>query len=152
MKLFKFVAASLGALTLASQAFACSCLFQETAEQQFDKAEILFIGTVVDTGPRQIKRAWWHWFTPWDDLVEPEWDAEHVTTFQIDRMLKGPETLDTITFVHGVSSAACGIRFETQQAGVFIGYTQSDGYYSTSLCSSARFSESEFIAVAAAKN
>ena len=112
-------------------------------------ANVTFIGTVVDTGPRQVKRPWWHWFTPWDERVEPDWDAEHVTTFQVNRMLKGPNTLDTITFVHPTDGAMCGMSFTPQQSGVFIGFERSDGYYSTSLCSSAAFPEEDFIAAAA---
>jgi len=67
-------------------------------------------------------------------------------------MLKGPDTLDTITFVHGVSSPSCGVMFQPQQSGVFIGYEQSDGFYSTSLCSSAAFPAEDFIAATEAKN
>lgn len=147
MKHIKAVILSLAALIFVYPAFACSCLFPESAEQQLENSNLVFIGTVIDTGPRDIKRPWWHWFTPWEERVETEWDAQHITTFQVDRMLKGPDTLDTITFVHGVSSAACGVRYQSQQSGVFIGYEQSDGYYSTSLCSSARFPAEDFIAV-----
>jgi len=152
MKRIKTAALSILALTATAPAFACSCLFPESAEQQLDQAGIAFIGTVIDTGVKEDKPAWWHWLTPWRDRPAPAWDAEHVTTFQIDRMLKGPNTLDTITFVHGVSGAACGVRYQTQQSGVFIGYEQSDGYYSTSLCSSARFPEENFIKAVEAEN
>lgn len=117
-----------------------------------ENSSVTFIGTVIDTGPKEIKRAWWHWFTPWDDRIAPEWDAEHVTTFQVDRMLKGPDTLDTITFVHRVDGAMCGVMFAPQQSGVFIGYEQSDGYYSTSLCSSAAFPAEDFITATEIKN
>lgn len=144
----KAAAMSATIMAISAPANACSCLFPESAAAQLDRAGVAFIGTVIDTGPKEVKTPWWHVFAPWREKPKPNWDAEHVTTFQVERMLKGPDTLDTMTFVHGVSGAACGVSYRTQQSGVFIGYQNSDGFYSTSSCSSARYSEEEFIAVA----
>lgn len=152
MKQIKFAIATVATILSTAPALACSCMFPESAQQQMESASVTFIGAVIDTGPREVKRPWWHWLTPWNERVQPEWDAEHVTTFQVDRMLKGPSTLDTITFVHRTDGAMCGMSFSPQQSGVFIGFERSDGLYSTSLCASAAFSPEEFIAAANRKN
>ena len=151
MKFLKPAALAILAFTMSAPALACSCLPPPSAQDQFDSSEIMFIGTVIDSGPKKDIRPWYAWMTPWHEPSLTPWDAEQVTTFQVDRMLKGPNTLDTITFAHGVSGASCGVVFSTQQSGLFIGYKRTDGFYSTSLCSMPFFSDEEFIAIADAK-
>lgn len=148
MKRSKYLASALSAFVFAGPALACSCVFPSSADEQLENSGLVFIGTVIDTGPRVDIRPWYAWMTPWHEKTQSPWDAERVTTFQVDRMLKGPATKDVITFVHRVSSPTCGVRYSLQQSGVFIGYEKSDGLYGTSLCISARFTEEEFIAAA----
>jgi hypothetical protein len=141
--------ALLGALALtliALPALACSCMRAESAAQQAETADIIFIGRVIDAGPVGDQRGWWKQFSDWVTGQPEPMMIEDITTFQVDEVLKGaPGENVAIRHVNGAHSATCGVRFERGEALLILAYRRHDeSGYATSLCSLPQFSEQEF--------
>lgn len=140
--------ALLGAIALfliALPALACSCMRAESAAEQAESADIIFVGRVIDSGPAE-KRGWWKQFTDWVTGQPEPMMLDDITTFQVDEVLKGaPGENVAIRHVNGAHSATCGISFPRGEALLILAYRRHDeSGYSTSLCSLPQFSEEEF--------
>ena len=55
----RYFCASLVCLLIALPAMACSCMRAETAADQSENYELVFIGTVIDTGQARDPRTFW---------------------------------------------------------------------------------------------
>lgn len=144
----------LGALALfiaALPALACSCMRHDSAEEQAETADLIFIGRVIDAGPAPDPRGWWQKLGDWATGQPKPLQMENITTFQVDEALKGdPGQNIALRHVSGLYSATCGVDFPRGEAVLILAYRRHDGSgYTTSLCSLPQFSEDEFRAVLA---
>jgi len=144
-----FTVAAFALLLPTLPALACSCVGFETAEAQYEQADLVFIGHVLDTGPEKQERSLWGIIAVWKPKPSP-YDVGWVTTFQVDDMLKGPD-VGTIQLTHmgPAASSMCGVGFRPLDNGVFLGYGSAEEGYGVSLCSMPQFTDEAFIEVAA---
>lgn len=125
----------------------------QSAAEQADNADIVFIGRVIDSGPEGDPRGWWKRLSDWTLRRPAPMLVHDITTFQVDEALKGdPGENIAIRHINGDYSATCGVSFRRGEAILILAYRQHDGSgYSTSLCSMPQFSVDEFRAALAAQ-
>lgn len=139
-----FLLAALAALISALPAMACSCLRFESAAEQAQSAELIFIGRVIDSGPERDPRTrmkrlgdWW--------AGRPPPVRGHITTFQVDEALKGtPARNISLHHLPSTLSSQCGIDFRRGQALLVLAYPRTEGGYGTSLCALPQFPTESF--------
>lgn len=122
----------------APTALACSCMGYETADDQIDAHEVVFIGHVVDAGPARDTRSIWqrmrHWAADYDVTLD------EITTFQVDQSIKGDLDGDiSIRHKPGNLGSACGVSFPRNRELVVLGFRNASGELTTSLCSWPQF-------------
>lgn len=100
-------------------AYACSCLPPGTPAEERDKADAVFLGTVVAVNP--------------SSGATMEGSDPVTVTFQTTTVWKGPVTQQVAVTTPG-SSASCGVTFEPGTAYVVYA-SLNDGALSTTLCS-----------------
>lgn len=141
----RYFCASLVCLLIALPAMACSCMRAETAAEQSENYELVFIGTVIDTGQARDPRTFWQ--RNWDWMrgrPAPDF-RDTITTFQVDEPLKGePGRNIAIRHLGGEFGAACGVSFSQGRQLVILAYPRADGGYATSVCAMAQFSEDDY--------
>lgn len=131
-------------LLAAMPAEACSCLRHDTAREQVESADIVFVGRVIHSGPKADPRPLWRRIIDWRGRDAPD-HRHQITTFQVDASLKGAIEGDiAIRHLPGVHSATCGVDFDGRQRRVVLAWQRPEGGYSTSACHLPQFSEAEF--------
>lgn len=126
-----FLVSLLIAAASAGAAIACSCVRYESAEEQFGKAEIAFVGTVED-----------------ETFSEASYLAS--TRFSVVKTLKGP-AVATRTIVHSRDDGGnCGINYQPGQTVLVFAY-EHRGALTTSSCSAPQFPLADFERLAAPK-
>lgn len=137
------------ALFLIMPAQACSCLGADSAAEQAESADIVFIGRVLHSGPQADTRPLWRRWLDWRGREAPA-HGRHVTTFQVDEVLKGRIRGDiAIGHLPGIRAGECGVDFAGRHARLVLAWDDPGGGYSTSICSLPRFPEPEFRAALA---
>lgn len=141
----RFLVATLLSILLALPALACSCLRAESAAEQAETYELVFLGTVIDTGaardPRNVWQRNWDWMR---GRPAPDF-RDTITTFQVDETFKGqPGRNIAIRHLGGEHSAACGVDFLIARQQVILAYPRAEGGYSTSLCAMPQFSQDDY--------
>lgn len=116
----------------ATAAWACSCVRFNSAREQFDKAQLVFVGRAEG---RELTGR---------DGGQPA----AVTRFVVQRTLKGPrERVRRIA--HSEETAGmCGIRFQRGRTYLVIAY-RGDVRWHTNSCSAPQFPRAEFERLAA---
>ena len=111
----------------ATTALACSCLRFKSAREQFDKAQLIFVGraegrelTGRDGGPPTA-----------------------VTRFVVQKTLKGGRERVRRVAHSEETAGMCGIRFRRGQTYLVIAY-RSEGRWRTNSCSAPQFPRADF--------
>lgn len=143
--LVRFLASIFVASCVCLPAMACSCMIPETAAEQAEGYELVFFGTVIDTGeardPRNVWQRNWDWLR---GRSAPDF-RDTITTFQVDETFKGqPGRNIAIRHLGGAYSAACGVSFLRGRQQVILAYPRADGGYATSSCAMPQFSEDAY--------
>ena len=140
---FVSLVAGMLSLGVAPAAHACSCMQYQSAADQAEAADIIFVGHVVDAGPARDTRGFWQRLSDWSNGHKPVRDE--ITTFQVDQAIKGDVDGDlSIRHLPGVHGATCGVSFPKGQEVTVLAYARSDGQITTSLCSWPQFTADEF--------
>lgn len=141
MTLLRLLVLAAAVLVVAAlPASACSCLGHDSAAEQAEDAELIFIGHVIDTGPERDPRGLFKRFDDWTKNRPPPY-RQHITTFQVDETLKG-EPGRNIALRHSSGAhggADCGLDFPRGEPVLIIAFRSADGGYATSLCSMPQF-------------
>jgi hypothetical protein len=120
---------------------ACSCLVFDSAGEQAESADIVFIGRVIHSGPVADPRPRWRRWLGWRGREAPD-HRQQITTFQPEEVLKGTLRGDiAISHPPGVQRAACGIDFPRNEPIVVLATRSAQGAgFITSACYRAGFS------------
>ncbi|MEO0466776.1 MAG: hypothetical protein AAF216_09550 [Pseudomonadota bacterium] len=141
---FVGLSAAIVSLAMAPAAFACSCMQYQSASEQAEAADVIFVGHVVDAGPARDTRGFFQRLQDWSTGHKPMRDE--ITTFQVDRVIKGGVDGDlSIRHLPGIHSATCGVSFPKGQEVIVLAYSGSDGQLTTSLCSWPQFTADAFV-------
>jgi hypothetical protein len=142
----RILACLISSLMIAAPSLACSCLPAETAGQQAARADLVFIGRVIHTGPVGDDRPWWRRLVDRDSAPPPPAHRRQITTFQVDRLLKGDGDPGNVAISHlpGLRSEDCGLDFHGRAPQVILAFRRAQGGYATSTCHRARFPEAVF--------
>lgn len=127
-------------------AFACSCMFPDSAKAQVEGSDIVFEGQVIKVAPEKLRLSWWQRIRR-AVLGPPEFEMRNdVTTFQVNREIKGKAGQNmAISHLPGEFGATCGISFRPGETYVILAFeTTEPGVYSTSLCSSAAYPSEDY--------
>lgn len=97
-------------LLLQQQAKACSCEDILSTEEAIKHSDIVLTGTILNK------------------ITEPKEAGKHIIvaryTLLVDVFYKGNIAQDTVIISTGISSASCGIRFETGKKYIIYGYNR----------------------------
>ena len=136
---------AIAAIMVALPARACSCLGYDSAFEQGEAADIVFVGRVIHSGPEADRRPLWRRVLDWRSREAPA-HRRHVTTFQVDEALRGAPAGDiAIGHLPGVHAASCGVDFSGRERRVVLAWQTPEGGYSTSACHLPQFSEADFL-------
>jgi len=142
---FRVYLVSFLSLLIASPAIACSCLRAESAAAHSESYDLVFLGTVIDSGEARDPRSFWQ--RNWDWMrgrSGPDF-RDTITTFQVDETFKGaPGRNIALRHLGGEYGATCGVSFPPGRQLVILAYPRAEGGYSTSLCAMAQVGEDEY--------
>ncbi|MEO9968974.1 MAG: hypothetical protein ABJG15_03935 [Hyphomonadaceae bacterium] len=141
--IFRFIIAVMLIALLGEQAQACTCSRVETALEQADSADVIFIGRAKETNRIERKKTVWDYILFWQGDREPDWERRYITVFEIEKSLKGLDQ-GTVSISHGQNGEFCGVSFERQHSRLVLAYVRDDGSYGTSLCGMPQHSAEDF--------
>ena len=141
--MLRFIVAAMLIALLGEQAQACTCSRIDTALEQADSADVIFVGRATETNRIERKKTIWDYILFWQGDREPDWERRYVTVFEIERSLKGLDQ-GTISITHGQNDGFCGVSFERQRSLLVLAYARDEGRYVTSLCGMPQHSVEDF--------
>ncbi|WP_300390640.1 hypothetical protein [Henriciella sp.] len=117
--------AALGAMPVAAEA--CSCMAYDTVEEKIAETEVAFFGVADEMIPATMS----------DDPGET-----YRTRFTVWRSYTGPDA-PTLEVSHLLSSAACGLRFQTGKPQLVLAYRAGDGTLQTNSCTNITYTRDD---------
>ncbi len=120
-------------------AYACTCPPLESAAEQAEKFDLIFLGTAtgsINVTP-PIERA------P-DQPPPPPRPEFYETSFNVTRVLKGDNMSSVIISHSAPSPMSCGVHYQTDEPLFILASGSKEKGYSTWFCSNAQFSVEAF--------
>lgn len=141
--LFRLIIATILLLAVTNKTvFACTCIGGQTAQEQAEAADAIFVGKAIETIVYPGQKTVWDYIFFWRTNPSPPWELQYLTVFEVEKSLKGPQTRK-ISLRHGVNEDFCGVSFKSKSSYFILAYSDVNKKYSTYLCGMPNYSFEE---------
>lgn len=139
MRLLLLASSFLCLSTAFNVAYACTCPPLESAAEQAEKFDLIFLGTATGSNnvTPPIERS------P-DQAPPPPSPELYETSFEVTRVLKGDNMSSVIISHTAPSPMSCGVQYPTNEPLFILASGSKEKGYTTWFCSNAQFSVDAF--------